>query len=135
MQYLQETFRQISDFTVLGGRMKNGVRRYIRMDSLNLLDYVLVDQKGETVTRAMGRTLNISEKGILLETHNHLEPGQILMITIGLEEDLVDLKGQVRHSEPRDDKYFGVGIEFLEIDGEGNRVLLNYLKAFESFKG
>ncbi len=115
--------------------MKNGVRRYIRMDSLNLLDYVLVNQKGETVTRAMGRTLNISEKGILLETHNHLEPGQILMITIGLEEDLVDLKGQVRHSEPRDDKYFGVGIEFLEIDGEGNRVLLNYLKAFESFKG
>lgn len=135
MQYLQETIRQISDFTVLGGRMNNGVRRYIRMDSLNLLDYVLVDQKGETVTRAMGRTLNISEKGILLETHNHLEPGQILMITIGLEEDLVDLKGQVRHSEPRDDKYFGVGIEFLEIDGEGNRVLLNYLKAFEAFKG
>lgn len=114
--------------------MNNGVRRYIRMDSLNLLDYVLVDEKGETVTRAMGRTLNISEKGILLETHNHLEPSQILMITVGLEDDLVDLKGQVKHSEPRDEKYFGVGIEFLEIDDEGNRVLLNYLKAFENFK-
>lgn len=114
--------------------MNNGMRRYIRMDSLNLLDYVLVDEKGETVTRAMGRTLNISEKGILLETHNHLEPSQILMITVGLEDDLVDLKGQVIHSEPRDEKYFGVGIEFLEIDDEGNRVLLNYLKAFENFK-
>ena len=25
--------------------MNNGMRRYIRMDSLNLLDYVLVDEK------------------------------------------------------------------------------------------
>lgn len=115
--------------------MNNGQRRSIRMDALNLLEYVLLDDKGEIVFRAMGRTLNISLKGILLETHLPLEPGQHLLITIGLEEDLVDVRGLVKHAERRDDKYFGAGIEFLEIDGEGLRVIENYLQAFEAFKG
>jgi len=114
--------------------MSKSERRYVRMESLNLLDYVLVNEKGEIVTRAMGRTLNISEKGILLETHVQFEPGQVLLITIGLEEDLVDLKGLVKHAEARDDKTFSAGIEFLEFDGEGSRVLHNYLEAFEAFK-
>lgn len=115
--------------------MNNSERRCVRMESLNLLDYVLVDEKGEIVTRAMGRTLNISEKGILLETHIKFDPGQVLRITIGLEEDLVDLKGLVKHAEERDDKTFSAGIEFLEFDGEGSRVLRNYLAAFETFRG
>lgn len=115
--------------------MNNGKRRYIRMDALNLLEYVLLDEKGEIATRAMGRTLNISEKGILLETHIPFEPGRHLLITIGLEEDLVDVRGLVKHAEKRDDKYFGAGIEFLEIDGEGLRVIENYLQAFKVFKG
>jgi hypothetical protein len=113
--------------------MSKSDRRYVRLDSLNLLEYVLLDEKGEIATRAMGRTLNISEKGILLETHILFEPGRILLITIGLEEDLVDIKGQVKHAEPRDDKYFSAGIEFLEIDGEGSRVIHSYLDAFNKF--
>ena len=114
--------------------MNNGQRRFIRMDALNLLEYVLLDDQGGIITRAMGRTLNISEKGILLETHIPFEPGNRLLLTIGLEEDLVDVKGLVKHAEARDDKYFSAGIEFLEIDGEGLRVIVNYLEAFESFK-
>lgn len=114
--------------------MSKSERRYVRMESLNLLDYVLVDEKGEIVSRAMGRTLNISEKGILLETHIKFEPGQTLRITIGLEEDLIDFTGLVKHAEERDDKTFSAGIEFLEFDGEGKRVLGTYLKAFEAFK-
>ncbi|NMC74158.1 MAG: PilZ domain-containing protein [Geobacteraceae bacterium] len=113
--------------------MNTGHRRYVRLDSLNLLDYVLLDEKGNIETRAMGRTLNISEKGMLLETHIPLETGRTLLITIGLEEDLVDIKGQVKHAEPRDEKYFTAGIEFTEIDDEGSRVLRTYLEAFKKF--
>lgn len=115
--------------------MNNGQRRSIRMDALNLLEYVLLDDKGEIVTRAMGRTLNISMKGILLETHIPFVPDQRLLITLGLEEDLVDVKGMVKHAERRDDRYFSAGIEFLEIDGEGLRVIENYLNAFNAFTG
>jgi hypothetical protein len=117
----------------MGERMNTINRRCVRLDSLNLLEYVLLNEKGEITTRAMGRTLNISEKGMLLETHIAFEPGRILLITIGLEEDLVDVKGQVKHSEMCEDNYFSAGIEFLEIDGEGSRVLHSYLEAFNRF--
>lgn len=113
--------------------MNNGQRRSIRMDALNLLEYVLLNDKGEIVTRAMGRTLNISMEGILLETHIPFEPDQRLLITIGLEEDLVDVRGMVKHAEKRDDKYYSAGIEFLEIDGEGLRVIESYLRSFKAF--
>ncbi len=115
--------------------MKDGKRRYVRLDSLNLLDYVILGDRGEIVAHSMGRTLNISEKGILLETHIPFTPGQHLLVTIGLEEDLVDVKCQVKHAEEADEKLFRAGMEFVEIDKEGLRVIKGYLKAFAAFKG
>jgi len=44
-------------------------RRYIRPESLNLLDYIVVDEQGVQSEYSMGRTLNISIGGILMETH------------------------------------------------------------------
>jgi c-di-GMP-binding flagellar brake protein YcgR len=104
-------------------------RRSVRKDSLNLLDYVVMGNKEQPLVRAMGRTLNISEAGLLFETHIPLEPEQMLLITIELEEDLVEIKGRVRHVEPCAEKFHS-GIEFLEIDAEGQRVLKKYLDSF-----
>ena len=68
-------------------------REFIRRDSLNLLDYVVLDKEGTTEDHGMGRTLNVSENGILLETQISLPLSQLLLITLGLEEDLFDLTG------------------------------------------
>lgn len=115
--------------------MNTSQRRFVRMDSLNFLDYVIFDDQGNVCAHTMGRTINISEKGILMETHIPLVVGQTIAVTIGLEDDLVDVKGLVKHVEDRVEKRFGSGIEFLEIDEEGRRVVRNYLKAFEAFEG
>jgi hypothetical protein len=114
--------------------MNNSQRRYVRMDSLNFLDYVVLDESEKITAHAMGRTINISEKGILMETHIPIALGQIVRVTIGLEDDLVDVKGQVKHAEDREDKRYGSGIEFIAIDSEGIRVVRSYLKAFEAFE-
>jgi c-di-GMP-binding flagellar brake protein YcgR len=106
-------------------------RRYLRKDALNLLDYTVVGDNGEQVARGMGRTINISEKGILFETHIPFQADQTLMITIELGEDLVELKGCVRHVTASNEN-FNSGIEFLQVNGEGERVLKNYLEAFKN---
>jgi c-di-GMP-binding flagellar brake protein YcgR len=105
-------------------------RRYLRKDALNLLDYSVPGQNGELVDRGMGRTINISEKGILFETHVSFQVGQIIMITIELEEDLVEIEGCIKHVEPCLEK-FNSGVEFLHMNAEGERVLKNYLAAFK----
>lgn len=106
----------------------NERRRFGRKDSLNLLDNIVLGDKGETIARSMGRTVNISEKGLLFETHLPFAAEQMLIITIALEDDLVELKGKVRHVEPNGDMFHS-GIEFLEIDEEGRRILKKYIES------
>ena len=110
----------------------NELRKSERVDSLNLLDYVLLDEKGDPINRGMARTLNVSEVGLLLETHISLKMGQWVVITIELEEELVELKGKVVHEGPCDDDKYCSGIEFVEITKQGKKVLAWYLKAFKA---
>jgi c-di-GMP-binding flagellar brake protein YcgR len=106
-------------------------RRSGRCDTVKLLDNIVLGKKGEPVAHVMGRTLNISETGLLFESHLHYEPEQTLVITIALEDELVEIRGKVRHVEPCDDK-FRSGIEFLEIDGYGERILKKYLEEYKA---
>jgi hypothetical protein len=107
--------------------MSNGERRrYSRKDAINLLDYTILGDDGDPVGRGIGRTINISEKGILFETHIPLQVDQVLLITLELEENLVGIKGRVRHVKVCTEN-FNSGAVFLQVDGDGERVLKNYL--------
>jgi len=103
-----------------------------RRDTLNLLDYVVLDESGQAVDRAMARTLNVSEKGILLETHTPLVPGQQLLITIGLRNNLFDFKGRVAHCESCASECHCCGIEFLDVSPEEMSTLREFLTAFNA---
>lgn len=105
-------------------------RRYIRPESLNLLDYIIVDEKGVQGEYSMGRTLNISIGGILMETHIKLQAGQQVMITIGLQDELVDVMGRVVHSTLYNDGMYHNGIEFFHASVEDRRVINKYVEAF-----
>jgi c-di-GMP-binding flagellar brake protein YcgR len=107
-------------------------RKYERKDSLNLIDYVLLGPEGNPISRRMGRTLNVSVGGILLETHHPLKQGQRVVITIALNEDIVEINGRVVYIKPCEDKLFCSGIEFAEIDEEGERVVKNYIEALKA---
>ena len=91
-------------------------RRAERRYAMNFLDYEIVSPEGETLGRGLARTLNVSETGLLLETGQFFEPGQLLRITMGLENDLVQLTGRVAHSRPRDDDLCTTGVHFVEFD-------------------
>lgn len=105
-------------------------RKFIRPDSLNLLDYLLVDQQGCASGYNMARTLNISIGGILMETHLPLDVGQHVIITLGLKGHLVDLTGKVVHTAGKDNR-FQSGIEFLDVDRESRHIINEYMKEFQ----
>lgn len=107
-------------------------RKNPRKKSLNLVDYVLLDEEGRAVSRGMGRTRNVGEAGLLLETRTSLEEGQRIIITVGLEDDMVELKGRVIYTTPSEDEGYRAGIEFLEIDQAAGEVLKSYIVAIET---
>ncbi len=104
-------------------------RNHQRIDSLNL-SYLCVNENNEIVKQGMGRTLNVSQSGILLETVFPIEEHQRLSISIGLDDDLVDIEGKVIHSSGKGrEKRFETGIEFLDM----NETTLVVLRRFVNF--
>lgn len=91
-------------------------RKAERRYALNFLDYEILGDSGEVVGRGLARTLNVSENGLRLETGQFFEPGQQLRITLGLDNDLVQVAGRVVNSQPETDDLCSSGILFVEFD-------------------
>jgi hypothetical protein len=108
-------------------------RKFIRYESLHLLDYLVLDEEGKPGIYSMGRTIDVSLDGLKLETTTELSLNTRLLITVGIEDDLVDLEGQTTHAHPQDGRYIS-GITFLKTSKEGRRVLAKYIEAFQRRK-
>jgi len=111
--------------------MTEDKRGAVRIDTLNLL-YVGIYEERQLVKHAIGRTLNVSQKGILLEMHFPIETGQSVSLAIALEDDLVKIEGQVVYIRSGNDRKFEIGIEFLEMDEHVEEILNKYIDAFKS---
>ncbi len=105
-------------------------RKYTRVDSLNLVHYNTLDKDNNVTTQGMGRTLNVSQGGILIETHVSIDAKYVMLIAIGFKDDLIDLKGKVVYCKSGEDNKFEVGIEFLTINDTECRILNKYISAF-----
>lgn len=106
-------------------------RKSQRVDSPNLLAYICLDENNNEIIQGMGRTLDVSEGGILLETHVPIDPQYIVRLTIGMEDDLVHLKGHITHHRERGDGKFESGVEFMELNEQRRRFLRQYITIFK----
>jgi c-di-GMP-binding flagellar brake protein YcgR len=110
---------------------KKEKRKFIRIDSLNL-SYVLVDASNDDEKQTMGRTLDVSEAGIRLETAVPVDLGSTLTMTIGLEEELVDIKGKVVRSSKGEGDRYQLGVEFFDKDKKASNILKKFIAAFQA---
>lgn len=106
-------------------------RKSERIDTHNLIFYVCLNEKDEPIGQGMGRTLNISEGGILLETHTIIDPNYTVSFTISLEDVIMDIKGKARFSKKRNDGKFESGIEFIDCDESKKRMLRQFSAIFK----
>lgn len=107
-------------------------RKHSRIDSLNLINYIYFDGSEDEATQGMGRTLNVSESGILLETHNPIDISNIISLTIGFEETVVDIKGRVVYTKQNVGTMYESGIEFFDLDETAQIVLRRYIAEFNA---
>ena len=109
-------------------------RKHDRIGSLNLLNYVCLDENNEEVNQGMGRTLNVSQGGILLETHIPIDKNYIISLSIGLEEEMVDIKGKIIYNQNGKEGKFEAGIEFQDINEKSRKTLNRYILAFRELQ-
>ncbi|MBW1799818.1 MAG: PilZ domain-containing protein [Deltaproteobacteria bacterium] len=102
-------------------------RSEIRHSSFNLLYFVCYDQNDNQITQGMGRTLNVSEGGILLETYVPIDKDMTVFLTIALEDDLMDFKGKAAHIKKCEGGKYEFGMEFIEMDEQRRLHLKQYM--------
>ena len=105
-------------------------RHHPRISALNLISYNCIDETEQIVAQGMGRTLNVSEGGILLETHSPIDPKNAIALAIGLEDELIDIKGKIVFSMAGKDEKYEAGIEFFEMQDSTLDILKKFIKAF-----
>ena len=111
-------------------------RRWDRKETLNLVDYVILGEDGVFLSRGMGRTRNVSEGGLLLETHRALKEGEEVLITLGLKDDMVRLRGRVVHQAPPTDEYrHCAGVKFTHMNKDDRETLKRYIGAVKAAAG
>ena len=101
-------------------------RKHERIQSLNL-SYICLDEDNNIVKQGMGRTLNISESGILLETHFPIESNHTIQLTVSLEENLLDIIGRPVHVKSIDGGKYQIGIQFADLDENATKMLQDYI--------
>lgn len=105
-------------------------RHFSRIDSLNLVHVTCHDHTGKALKQGIGRTINVSEEGILLETHFEIDPDERPALSIGLEEELVDIQTRVIHLHLEEKNKFLTGLSFAELDEKTLTVLKKFIKLF-----
>ena len=80
----------------------------------------------------MGRTLNVSESGILLETYKPIDSRTPISITIGIEEELIDIEGEVVFLKESAKDVYAAGIRFSQINDKERMILLKFIEAFKN---
>ena len=105
-------------------------RKHPRFDSGNLLSYVCLDGNDKIVQQGMGKTIDVSEGGILLETHVSIDPDLTILLSIGFEDDMADIRGNVIYSRKRGDGMIESGIKFKDIANECQSILASFIKKF-----
>jgi hypothetical protein len=76
----------------------------------------------------MGRTLNLSESGILLETHFPIAQEHTVMLSIGLHDEVVDVSGRPIHVGEKGQGVYEIGIEFVRPGEKALSVIRRFVR-------
>jgi hypothetical protein len=103
-------------------------RKNPRVKTSNGVSYVCIDENGNEIEQGMGKTIDISIGGILLETSVRIESKYILIATIDLKGNLIEIRGKVVYSRKIEFREFLNGIQFLETPEKQIKIIAEFIK-------
>jgi c-di-GMP-binding flagellar brake protein YcgR len=110
-------------------------RRHSRVNTSNMVEYALFNGQRKKIDQGIGRTLNLSQSGALLETERPLEGSYILLMTLDLEGKKVQVKGRVANTRQSEKPgYYLTGVEFIGSKDEQINAIVAFVKAYNRRK-
>ena len=105
-------------------------RKYPRFETTKLISYICFDSSGKEISQGSGRGINVSLGGILIETHNPINPRDITLIVISIEDEVIYIKGRTIYCREEASGKFRTGIQFIET----NEKIISFVKKHDKSK-
>ena len=105
-------------------------RKHPRVKTLNLIAYECLDEDDKPMEKGMGKILDLSQKGLLLETKHPINSKNILLTSSDIKNDLIDIKGKVIHSEIVGKDMCHTGIKLHSTDENLHKFVVELIKTF-----
>ncbi len=99
-------------------------RQFARAKTRNLIAHVSVDRNGKKVSQGMGKALDISKGGMLLETVYPIEAGQISLMAVDKDNNLLEIKAELVYCKKMALGKYQAGIKFSGTESQ----VLNFVK-------
>ncbi len=106
----------------------NERRLQSRISSLNFVSYTYLDAEHKLQVEDIGRTLDISTGGIKLEVPASKIPTSEIELNIALKEAVIKVKGEIAHKKQQDENKCELGIRFIDMAPENQKVLDDFLQ-------
>ena len=106
--------------------------RHKRLETLNLVSLSHKDPDGRVDLEIVGRTLDLSEGGILLECSQAVpSENKEVEVILGIREHVLTLKGEIVHTRDLEDENIGLGIAFRDLSADDARIISDFMNADE----
>lgn len=103
------------------------MRTYPRVNRLKLTAVELFSELGELEEGTIGRTMNISEGGMLLEMVKPLPLLSKVALSVGVGDDVAQMDGEVVHLRKNEEGRIETGIQFIGLTEETRKIIRNLL--------
>ena len=106
--------------------------RHKRLETLNLVSLSHKDPEGHVDLEIVGRTLDLSEGGILLECSQSVpSENKEVEVILGIREHIIKVKGEIVHMRDLEDDNVGLGIAFRDLSAENARIINGFMSEDE----
>jgi len=106
--------------------------RHKRLETLNLVSLSHKDEDGRVDLEIVGRTLDLSEGGILLECSQPVpSENKEVDVILGIREHVIKVKGEIVHMRDLDDENVGLGIAFKDLSADDALIISDFMSEDE----
>ena len=109
-------------------------RRHKRIETKNLISHVTVDEHGQAISQGIGEAVDISKGGILLETPHPIELGLVVLTTVDLDNNFLEIKGNLVYCRKTATGMYHSGIKFVDTNEQMVNFAVKLIKEYNHRK-
>jgi hypothetical protein len=105
-------------------------RKHHRIKTQNLISHFSFDEAGALNSQGIGRAVDVSQGGILIETPERIESDWLSLMAVDLEENLFEIRGRLMHSNRSANGMYLSGIAFVGSDWQVSNFVVKLVKGY-----